>query len=89
MTAPRSADAEALDAFVEQLIETSFTLMTLANAIMTDAAERRSSPDAPPIPDVLRSLLLDAATKIVCRDIYIVPRRASRGPPRRRARGPH
>ena len=111
MTAPRSADTEALDAFVEQLIETSFTLMTLVNGMMSQAAEGRSSPDAPPISDVLRSLLrdvlpplltsqsrdgvtaatqlLDAATEIVCRDIYIVPPQASRGRPRRRARGPH
>lgn len=111
MTASRSSDDEALDAFVAQLLETSFTPMTLVDSMTPHAAEGRSSPDAPPAPDVLRNLLrdvlpplvashsrhgvetatqvLDAATDSVCRDIYVVPPKPSRGRPRRRARGPH
>ena len=42
--------------------------MTLVNSMMAHAAQGRSSPDAPPIPDVLRNLLpaLTAASRIAC-----------------------
>ena len=51
------SDEDALGAFVAQLIETSFTLMTIVNEMRRFAASGRSAPDAPPIPDVLRDLL--------------------------------
>lgn len=87
-------DEDAIGAFVAQLLDTSFTLLTIVHEMARFAASGRSAPDAPPIPDVLRDLLcgvlpplvathsraaveqatavLDAATDIVCEDIYTV-----------------
>ena len=64
MTAPRSADDEALAAYVVQLLETAFTLMTMGDE-MTLFAAGRSAPDAPPVPVVLAGLLRDVLPPLV------------------------
>ena len=58
-------DEDALGAFVAQLIETSFTLMTIVDEMTRFAASGRSAPDAPPIPDVLRDLLRGVLAPLV------------------------
>lgn len=65
MTAPRSSDHEALDAFVAQLLETSFTLMTMVNEMTAFEASGHSAADAPPVPVVLSNLLRDVLAPLV------------------------
>jgi hypothetical protein len=52
-----TTDDDALDAFVDQLLQTSFALMTIVDSMMRYAAAGHSAPDAPPIPAVLSDLL--------------------------------
>ena len=59
------SDEDAVGAFVAELIETSFTLMTIVDEMARFAASGRSAPDAPPIPDVLRDLLRGVLTPLV------------------------
>jgi hypothetical protein len=75
------SDPDALDAFVQQLVQTSFTLITIVEAMARFHERGSSSVDAPPIPDVLRDILasafaplskrpgdeaLAAATRVLC-----------------------
>ncbi len=55
---------DALDAFVQQLVETSFTLITIVEAMVRFHERGSSSADAPPIPDVLRDVLASALTPL-------------------------
>jgi hypothetical protein len=50
----------ALDAFVQQLVETSFTLITIVETMVRFHEREATSADAPPIPDVLRDILTSA-----------------------------
>jgi hypothetical protein len=59
-----SSEPDTLDAFVQQLVETSFTLMTIVEAMIRFHERGSSSADAPPIPDVLRDLLASALTPL-------------------------
>lgn len=54
------SDPDALDAFVQQLVETSFTLITIVEAMVRFHECGSSSADALPIPDVLRDVLASA-----------------------------
>lgn len=58
------SDPDALDAFVQQLVETSFTLITIVEAMVRFHERGCSSADAPPIPDVLRDVLASALTPL-------------------------
>jgi hypothetical protein len=58
------SDPDALDAFVQQLVETSFALITIVEAMVRFAERGSSSADAPPIPDVLRDVLASAFTPL-------------------------
>lgn len=58
------SDPDALDAFVQQLVETSFTLITIMEAMVRFQERGLSSADAPPIPEVLRDLLASAFTPL-------------------------
>src|SRR4051794_16833754 len=58
------SDPDALDAFVQQLVETSFTLTTIVEAMVRFREGGFSSADAPPIPDVLRDVLVSAFTPL-------------------------
>jgi hypothetical protein len=58
------SDPDALGAFVQQLIETSFTLITIVEAMVRLHEGGASSADAPPIPDVLRDVLASALTPL-------------------------
>jgi len=60
-----SSDPDALDAFVQQLVETSFTLITIVEAMVRFHERGSSSADAPPIPDALRDVLASAFTPLV------------------------
>ncbi len=55
---------DALDAFVQQLVETSFTLITIVDAMVRFHERGSSSPDALPIPDALRDVLVSAFTPL-------------------------
>jgi hypothetical protein len=55
---------DTLDAFVQQLVETSFTLMTIVEGMIRFQQSGASSADAPPIPDVLRDLLASTLTPL-------------------------
>jgi hypothetical protein len=55
---------DALDAFVQQLVETSFTLITIVDAMVRFHERGASSADAPPIPDALRDVLASAFTPL-------------------------
>jgi len=55
---------DALDAFVQQLVETSFTLITIVEAMVRFHERGFSSADAPPIPDALRDVLASAFTPL-------------------------
>ena len=55
---------DTLDAFVQQLVETSFTLITIVEAMARFHERGCSSADAPPIPDVLRDVLASALTPL-------------------------
>ena len=59
-----SSGPDTLDAFVEQLVETSFTLITIVEAMIRFHERGCSSADAPPIPDVLRDVLASALTPL-------------------------
>jgi hypothetical protein len=59
-----TSDPDALDAFVQQLVETSFTLITIVEAMARFHERGCSSADAPPIPDVLRDLVASALTPL-------------------------
>ena len=59
-----SSDPDTLDAFVQQLVETSFTLITIVEAMVRFHERGSSSADAPPIPDVLRDLVGSALTPL-------------------------
>ena len=59
------SDEDAVGAFVAQLIETSFTLMTIVDEMTRFAASGRSAPDAPPVPEVLRDLLRGVLAPLV------------------------
>jgi hypothetical protein len=61
------SDSDTLDAFVQQLVETSFTLMTIVNAMVRFHESGSSSDDAPPIPDVLRDVVASALTPLTKR----------------------
>jgi hypothetical protein len=61
------SDPNALDAFVQQLVETSFTLITIVEAMVRFHESGSSSADAPPIPDVLRDVLASAFTPLSTR----------------------
>jgi hypothetical protein len=54
------SEPDALDAFVQQLVETSFTLITIVEAMVRFHERGSSSAEAPPIPDVLRDILASA-----------------------------
>ena len=58
------SDPDALDAFVQQLVETSFTLISIVEAMVRFHERGSSSADAPPIPDVLRDVLASAFTPL-------------------------
>lgn len=58
------SDPDALDAFVQQLVETSFTLITIMEAMVRFQERGCSSADAPPIPDALRDVLTSAFTPL-------------------------
>jgi hypothetical protein len=58
------SDPDALDAFVQQLVETSLTLTTIVEAMVRFHERGFSSADAPPIPDVLREVLASAFTPL-------------------------
>jgi hypothetical protein len=58
------SDRDPLDAFVQQLVETSFTLITIVEAMVRFHEHGVSSGDAPPIPDVLRDVLASALTPL-------------------------
>ncbi len=58
------SDPDALDAFVQQLVETSFTLITIVEAMVRFHERGASSADAPPIPDVLRDVLASTLTPL-------------------------
>jgi hypothetical protein len=58
------SDLDALDAFVQQLVETSFTLMTIVDGMVRFYERGCSSADAPPIPDVLRDVVASALTPL-------------------------
>jgi hypothetical protein len=58
------SDPDALDAFVQQLVETSFTLITIVETMVRFHEHGSSSADAPPIPDVLRDVLASALTPL-------------------------
>ena len=55
---------DTLDAFVQQLVETSFTLITIVEGMVRFHERGSSSADAPPIPDVLRDVLASALTPL-------------------------
>ncbi len=55
---------DTLGAFVQQLVETSFTLITIVEAMVRFYERGSSSADAPPIPDVLRDVLASAFTPL-------------------------
>ena len=55
---------DTLDAFVQQLVETSFTLMTMVEEMVRFHERGFSSADAPPIPDALRDVLASALTPL-------------------------
>ena len=55
---------DTLDAFVQQLVEASFTLITIVEAMVRFHERGSSSADAPPIPDVLRDVLASALTPL-------------------------
>jgi hypothetical protein len=55
---------DTLDAFVQQLVETSFTLMTIVEGMVRFRESGASSADAPPIPDVLRDVLASTLTPL-------------------------
>ena len=59
-----SSGPDTLDAFVQQLVETSFTLITIVEAMVRFHERGSSSADAPPIPDVLRDVLASALTPL-------------------------
>ena len=59
-----SSGSDALDAFAQQLVETSFTLITIVEAMVRFHERGSSSADAPPIPDVLRDVLASALTPL-------------------------
>jgi len=59
-----SSRPDTLDAFVQQLVETSFTLMTIVEGMVRFHERGCSSADAPPIPDVLRDVLASALTPL-------------------------
>ena len=59
-----SSGPNTLDAFVQQLVETSFTLMTIVEGMVRFQQSGASSADAPPIPDVLRDLLASTLTPL-------------------------
>lgn len=59
-----SSGPDPLDAFVQQLVETSFTLITIVEAMARFHEGGSSSADAPPIPDVLRDVLASALTPL-------------------------
>ena len=58
------SDPDTLDAFVQQLVETSFTLITIVEALARFHDRGLSSADAPPIPDALRDVLASAFTPL-------------------------
>lgn len=60
-----SSDPNTLDAFVQQVVETSFTLISNVAAMAPFHERGSSSADAPPIPDVLRDLLASALIPLV------------------------
>ncbi len=55
---------DTLDAFVQQLVETSFTLITIVDTMVRFRERGSSSADAPPIPEVLRDVLASAFTPL-------------------------
>jgi hypothetical protein len=55
---------DTLDAFVQQLVETSFTLITIVESMVRFHERGSSSADAPPIPEVLRDVLASALTPL-------------------------
>jgi hypothetical protein len=55
---------DALGAFVQQLVETSFTLISIVEAMVRYQECGHSSADAPPIPDALREVLASAFTSL-------------------------
>src|SRR5215217_7438112 len=58
------SEPDTLDAFVQQLVETSFTLITIVEGMVRFHERGSSSADAPPIPDVLRDVLASALTPL-------------------------
>src|SRR3954452_20395342 len=58
------SDQDAVDAFVQQLVETSFTLITIMDSMVRFHERGLSSADAPPIPDVLRDVVASALTPL-------------------------
>ena len=58
------SDPDALDAFIQQLVETSFTLITIVEAMVRFHERGSSSADVLPIPDVLRDVLASALTPL-------------------------
>ena len=59
-----SSDSDALDAFVRQLVETSFTMISIVEAMVRFHERGCSSADAPPIPDALRDVVASALTPL-------------------------
>jgi hypothetical protein len=55
---------DMLDTFVQQLVETTFTLITIVEGMVRFHERGSASADAPPIPDVLRDVLASALTPL-------------------------